>query len=308
MSIPDFQSIFMPLLKYSEDGQDHTNREAVEALAKIFNLNEEDLVKLLPSGKQLLFTNRVNWAKTYLTKAGLLECPSRGIFKITKKGQEILNDPPEKLNVKFLKKFEEFNRFHTFIPKAKNGDDIDENDNQPGVEDKTPEELLSIGYSNLRDSLISDLLDSIKKMSPSFFENLVVDLLLKMGYGESSEQSGVVIGRSGDEGIDGIISEDKLGLDIIYIQAKRWEGTVGRPEIQKFVGALQGKRAKKGVFLTSSNFSNEAHDYVKQVDTRVILIDGHKLANLMIDHNVGVSIKESYEIKKIDTDYFTEAL
>lgn len=305
MAMPDFQSIFLPLLEYSGDGRDHTNKEAVRALAETCNLSKEELAKLLPSGKQLMFTNRVLWAKTYLSKAGLLSSPSRGVLRITERGREVLNNPPDKLNVKYLKKYEEFYEFHTYNPKSKS-ESTDGTDNQSEVEDKTPEELLSIGYSDIRRTLISDLLESIKQMSPSFFESLVVDLLLKMGYGESSDQSGFVIGKSGDEGIDGIISEDKLGLDIIYIQAKRWEGKVGRPEIQKFVGALQGKRAKKGVFITASSFSSEAQEYINQVDTRVILIDGHKLANLMIDHNVGVSLKESYEIKKIDTDYFTE--
>jgi restriction system protein len=306
MAIPDFQSIFLPLLKYSGDGKDHTNKESVGALAEIFKLTEEEHTKLLPSGKQPTFMNRVLWAKTYLSKAGLLSSPSRGVFKITERGREVLASPPEKLNVKYLKKYEEFTEFHTYNPKSKIGERTNGNDNQLEVEDKTPEELLSIGYNDIRRTLISDLLESIKQMSPSFFESLVVDLLLKMGYGGASDQSGFVVGKSGDEGIDGIISEDKLGLDIIYIQAKRWEGKVGRPEIQKFVGALQGKRAKKGVFITASNFSSEAQEYVNQVDTRVILIDGHHLANLMIDHNVGVSLKESYEVKKIDSDYFIE--
>ncbi len=303
MPIPDFQQIFLPLLKLAGDGEPHSNKDAVDALADVFNLSLEEREEVLPSGRQAIFTNRTYWAKTYLKKAGLLTQPARAVFQITEKGKSVLQNPPPVLNVSYLKQFEEFLEFHT----AKSATNDDTKKEKENIEYKTPEELMALGYKDLRLTLVSELLSSVMQMSPSFFEQLVVDLLLQMGYGEAGgSRAGIAIGKSGDEGIDGTISEDKLGLDLIYIQAKRWEGSVGRPEIQKFVGALQGKRAKKGVFITTSNFTAEAKKYSSMVDTRVILVDGQRLANLMIDHNVGVALKESYEIKKIDSDYFIE--
>jgi restriction system protein len=304
VTIPDFQSIFLPLLELSKEGNHISNRDAVDRLAEYFSLTEDEREELLPSGRQRLFDNRVNWPKTYLKKAGLLSQPARGIFQITDRGREVLAHPPEKLNVRFLRNFDEFLEFHTSRPSgpelsATAGDTAE-------IDDRTPEELMTHGYQSFRESLAAELLSSIKEVTPTFFERLVIDLLLAMGYGGGDSRSGIVTGKGGDEGIDGIISEDKLGLDMIYIQAKRWEGSVGRPEIQKFVGALQGKRAKKGVFITTSSFSKEAVEYAELVDTRVILIDGKRLSNLMIDHNVGVSLKEVYEIKRIDSDYFVE--
>lgn len=305
--IPDFQSIMLPLLELTGDGKELSNKEVIAVFADKWNLTEEERERLLPSKVAKVFANRVMWAKTYIRKAGLITLSGRGIFKITERGLELLENPPQKLTIKHLKQFEEFREFQTINRKGKSTNGKEET-LQDNIEEKTPEELLAAGYESIRAALVSDLLDVIHSMTPRFFERLVVDLLLKMGYGDDETRSGIVLGGSGDEGIDGVISEDKLGLDMIYIQAKKWEAgnSVTRPEIQKFVGALQGKRAKKGVFITTANFTNGAKEYADMVETRVILIDGQKLANLMIDHNVGVSLKDSYLIKKIDSDYFED--
>ena len=298
MAIPDYQSIMLPLLKFAGDQKEHSLREVIEILADHFNLTSDERRELLPSGQQEVFKNRVGWARTYMKKAMLLESPRRGYFKITERGMAVLSKNPQEINVKFLEQFEEFRQFRALRrekPKI--------------VEEelgRTPEEALENAYQNLRDDLANDLLEQIKNSPPGLFESIVVDLLVKMGYGGSRKDAGQAIGRSGDEGIDGIIKEDRLGLDIIYIQAKRWENAVGRPEIQKFAGALQGQRAKRGIFITTSNFSREANDYAFKIDTKIILIDGERLAQLMIDFSIGVTTVSTYEVKKIDTDYFTE--
>jgi restriction system protein len=240
--------------------------------------------------------------KFILSKAGLVSSPRRGIFLITDQGRALLSEKPERIDIPILESYEKFREFRKASKKGGN-----EGGTAVGGEHgDTPEELLDSAYQSIRAKLSSDLLDKVKVASPAFFENLVIELLLKMGYGRSLAESGKAIGGAGDEGIDGVISEDRLGLDTIYIQAKRWEGTVGRPEIQKFVGALHGKRAKKGVFITTGIFSNEARGYVANIDPRVVLIDGPTLADYMIDHNLGVTPRAAYEIKRIDTDYFTE--
>lgn len=300
MTIPDFQSLMLPLLKFSSDQKDHLTREAVDVLALHFNLTEEERNQLLPSGSQAIFVNRVGWAKSYLKQAGLLEYPRRGYSNITGRGLEVLKQQPGSINIKFLEQFPEFMQ-------SRHGDNgsVD----QPtvvGVGEKTPEELLEAGYRTLRNNLANELLLQIKVCSPYFFEKLVVELLVKMGYGGSIEDAGRVIGKSGDEGIDGIINEDKLGLDVIYLQAKKWEGSVSRPEIQKFAGALLGQKAKKGVFITTSTFTKEAREFAAKVDSKIVLIDGDMLAQLMMDHGLGVSTSAIYEIKRIDSDYFTE--
>ncbi len=302
MAIPDYQTIMLPLLRFLRDGVEHAKREAVESLAKKFKLTEEQRRELLPSGKQPLFGNRVGWARTYLKKAGLIASTRHGYFIITERGREVVSQNPPKIDVKFLEQFPEFIEFREFRKdKVKKPKKV-----IPISHEINPEELLETAYQELQESLASDLLQAIKQCNPDFFERLVVDVLIKMGYGGSRKEAGQAIGRTGDEGIDGIIKEDKLGLDIIYMQAKRWENTVGRPEVQKFAGALQGQRARKGIFITTSDFSKEALDYVKNIDTKIILIDGQRLPELMIEHNVGVSPVASYEIKKIDTDYFIE--
>ena len=302
MAIPDYQSCMLPLLEFLGDQNEHSLRETIDHLATQFKLTEDELKQLLPSGQQAIFDNRVAWARTYLKQAGLLEPTRRGYFRITPRGIEVLKQKPEKINVKFLEQFKEFREFRQ--RKRKPQDKIKENNKDES--EKTPAEALEAAYENLRNDLAKELLQQIKKCPPSLFEKIVVELLVKMGYGGSRKDAGQAIGRSGDEGIDGIIKEDKLGLDIIYIQAKRWENTVSRPEIQKFAGALQGQRARKGIFITTSNFSKEAIEYVTKIDTKIILIDGDQLAQYMIDNDVGVSSVAKYEVKKLDLDYFTD--
>ena len=299
--IPDYQSIMLPLLKYAGDKNEHHIRDAIEQLANEFDLTEEESKELVPSGQQLTFDNRVSWAKTYLKKAGLVESPRRGYFRITERGVNVLEDRPDKINMKYLERYPEFTEFRNSSKSvSEESDDVQE------YEESTPEELMGIGHRKLQNDLAYELLDNIKRCSPSFFERLVIDLLVKIGYGGSREDAGKAIGKSGDEGIDGIINEDKLGLDIIYVQAKKWENTVSRPEIQKFAGALQGQRAKKGIFITTSTFSKNAIEYTSVIDSKIVLIDGEQLAKLMIENGVGVSKIASYEIKKIDLDYFME--
>jgi restriction system protein len=298
MGVPDFQSVMLPLLRLASDEQEHALREAIDALANEFNLTEADRKELLPSGRQATFNNRVGWARTYLTKAGLIELPRRGHFRITPRGLEALKTNPPRINITFLEQYSEFVEFRT----------RDKEPSTSGADEQTPEESLETAYQKVRRGLAIELLQTIKSCSPEFFEQLVVDVLLKMGYGGSRKEAGQAVGKSGDGGIDGIIKEDRLGLDIIYIQAKRWDtnNTVGRPEVQKFAGALQGHRAKKGIFLTTSDFSKEALDFVSRIDSKIVLIDGQTLAQHMIDHNVGVSAVAVYEVKKIDSDYFLE--
>jgi restriction system protein len=302
VAIPDFQSVMRPLLELASDGKDHSNVEAREALARGFNLTEEEKHALLPSGRQGIFVNRVAWAKVYLQQAGLLERPQRGHLRITELGRKALLEAPERITIGFLQKFPGFADFRS--PKAKTkAEQLETNAEE---EERTPEETLEAAHLRLRADLAAELLSRVKKSSPTFFERLVVELLLKMGYGGSREEAGEAVGAAGDEGIDGVISEDRLGLDTIYLQAKRWEGTVGRPEIQKFVGALHGKRAKKGVFITTGSFSADAREYIKNIEPKVVLIDGRQLAELMIDFNVGVDPVIAYEVKRITSDYFDE--
>ena len=300
MAIPDYQSCMLPLLKFYGDGQDHTFREAVEALAKEFSLTDKERREMLPSGQQEIFDNRIGWARTYMKKAGLIEAPKRGINRISPRGMDVLKQNPQRIDVNYLTKFKEFQDFRAL--RHMKAEEVSETQ----MNDKTPEESLEIAYQRIRNDLASDLLQRLKACSPAFFERLVVEVIVKMGYGGTRQDAGKAIGKSGDGGIDGIIKEDKLGLDAIYIQAKRWENTVGRPEIQKFVGALTGLRAKKGLFITTSNFSSDSEDYVSRIDAKIVLIDGETLAQLMIEYNVGVSTVNTYEVKKVDSDYFTE--
>ncbi len=301
MAIPDYQSLMLSVLQFLADKKEHSFRETVEVMAKESQLSEEEMRELLPSGKQPIFANRVGWARTYMKKAGLLESTKRGSFRITDRGLSILRQKPTKINVTYLKQFPEFVEFQTVKHEKA--------EEQKGLEEekeKTPEELLENAHQQINDQLVSDLLKQIKEIPPPLFEKVVVELLVSMGYGGTLRDAGQAIGKSGDEGIDGVIKEDRLGLDAIYLQAKKWENTVGRPEIQKFAGALQGQRAKKGIFITTSNFSKEAHDYTSRIDTKIVLIDGEQLARLMIDHNIGVTSIGKYEVKKIDSDYFSE--
>lgn len=306
MSIPDYQTVMLPLLEHLGDEGEKATRETLDALADRFNLTEEEKKELLPSGQQPIFSNRVGWAKVYLKKAGLIESARRGYYKITQKGLNILSEKPSEIDNEYLKQFSGFLDF-TKGRSEKGEDEDDKNIGLNGItNEKTPEEYLEFGYQKIHKDLSQDILDRIKGCSPAFFERLVIELLLKMGYGGSRKEAGKTIGRSGDEGIDGIIKEDRLGLDVIYIQAKRWENTVGRPEIQKFAGALQGQRAKKGIFITTSNFSKEAQEYASLIESKIVLIDGEQLSSYMIDLDIGVSEVASYEIKRIDSDYFAE--
>jgi len=301
MAIPDYQSLMLPLLRFLGDKKERSMRETIDALAKEYGLSAEELRELLPSGKQPIFDNRVGWARTYMKKAGLLESTRRGFFRITDRGSKILSQNPKEINVKYLKQFPEFIEFQIIKHER-----IGENRADEDEKEKTPEELLETAYQQINDQLVSDLLKQIKAIPPPLFEKIVVELLVAMGYGGTLRDAGQAIGKSGDEGIDGVIKEDRLGLDAIYLQAKKWENTVGRPEIQKFAGALQGQRARKGIFITTSNFSKEAYDYTSRIDTKIVLIDGEQLARYMIDHNIGVSPISKYEIKKIDSDLFSE--
>ncbi|MBH2044055.1 MAG: restriction endonuclease [Comamonadaceae bacterium] len=303
MPIPDYQTLMLPLLRFAADGSDHTTREAVEVLATEFQLTPAERNELLASGQQAIFNNRVGWANSYLKKGGLLESPRRGALRITARGKQILGDNPARIDVKFLERFPEFIEFRDA---SRNSRETTTTESVAIATEQTPEEALELAHLSLRLSLAQDILSRILSCSPAFFERLVVELLVKMGYGGSRRDAGERIGQSGDGGIDGIIKEDRLGLDTIYIQAKRWQGSVGRPEIQKFVGALQGQRAKKGVFITTSSYTAEAIDYASRIDTKVVLIDGQLLANLMMDFDVGVSVSASYIVKRIDSDYFEE--
>lgn len=301
MSVPDFQSWFLPFLKRVSDGKTHGMSELYQALAVDLALSSEDRAQILKSGTQLVFENRIGWARTYLKKAGLIESPSRGFVQITERGKSVLAKLPAKLNVKFLRQFPEFLEFHTNKPDTTAV-------RTPVVEpsEESPLDTLERVHSELEQQLAEEILDRVKKAPPSFFERLVVDLLLAMGYGGSREDAGRTIGKSGDGGIDGVINEDRLGLDVIYIQAKRWEQGVGRPVVQAFAGSLEGVRARKGVLITTSSFSSDARQYVLQIEKKIVLIDGATLASLMIQHNVGVGVEAVYQVKKLDSDYFPE--
>ncbi len=301
MAIPDFQSIMLPLLRFASDSKEHSLQTAVDALAAEFALTSEERQELLPSGKQARFDNRVAWARSYFKQAGLVENIRRGYFQISQRGLDLLKTNPEKINKKILEQYPEFLAFQNL---RQDTSEIETPVNE--IEQQTPEELLESAYKNLADGLASEIIQRVKSCSPVFFERLVVELLLKMGYGGTRAGAGRAIGQSGDGGIDGIIDEDRLGLNAIYIQAKRWEGVVGRPEIQKFVGALQGQRAHKGAFITTSDFTKEAQGYVRNISNKVVLINGISLARLMIENNVGVSVAATYEVKKVDSDYFVD--
>ena len=304
MPVPDFQSIMLPMLQLASDGNTHAMQQSRDALANAFRLSEEDLAERLPSGRQTTFANRVAWAKVYLVRAGLLESPERGKFNISDRGRNVLNQAPSRIDIKFLSQYPEFQDFRQPGGKERTEKSADTPEAKPSEE--TPEEMLEQAYQQLRDEVAGELLKLIKDNTPEFFERLVVHLLVQMGYGGSVKEAGKATRKTSDEGIDGIIKEDRLGLDAIYLQAKRWEAPIGRPEIQKFVGALYGQKAKKGVFITTSRFSAEAIEYASHIDPKVVLIDGNDLVQLMIDYGVGVGTAAVYEIRKVDTDYFIE--
>lgn len=303
MTIPAYSDILLPLLRYASDAHEHHIRDAIEALADEFNLTEEQRTHLMPNATQPVFGYRTHWANTYLKKAGLLESTGRGLFRITQRGLDVLAANPSHIDKNFLMQFAEFQDFATRSqprPTAPN--------DSPNEDELTPKELMRSLNQKIRDELADELLDYVLDVSPAFFERLVVDLLLAMGYGGSLADAGEVIGRSGDGGIDGRIQEDKLGLSTIYIQAKRWDRgqSIGRKEIQAFVGSLMGQGAAKGVFITTSYFTTQAQEYADSLSNlKVILIDGQQLAKLMIEHNVGVAVEHSIVIKRVDSDYFS---
>jgi len=303
MAVPDFQAVMLPLLVLMGDGAEHSLAEVFESLGDRLGLSPEDRKELLPSESESKFDNRVRWAAFYLRKAGLLERTGRARIRITQPGQKVLQAKPTRIDIKLLKQFSEFREFQQGAKKS---------DSQEGgtvakeEEHETPEETLEASYQNLRRTLAQELIDRVKKCPPKFFEKLVVDLLVSMGYGGSRKDAGQAVGQSGDGGIDGIIKEDKLGLDVVYLQAKRWEATVGRPVVQAFAGSLEGQKARKGVLITTSQFSQEARDYVSRIEKKIILISGEELAQLMIDHGIGVTEARTYSVRKIDLDYFGE--
>jgi restriction system protein len=303
--IPDYQQIMLPLLKLAGNGQEWRLRDAADELSNHFRLTDEERSTLLPSGTQPVIYNRVGWARTYLGKAGLLSQRKRGYFEITERGREVLGTNPIKIDAKFLGQFQEFESFRA---KPEGNEETALTPEKIEEDSQTPDEVLEQAYAKLRSQLVDEVLASILSCSPLFFEKLVLDLLVALGYGGSRKDAAEATKRSGDDGIDGVIKEDRLGLDTIYVQAKRWAPgrKVGRPDVQQFAGSLQGNRARKGVFITTSEFSRDAYEYAERIDSKIILLDGRTLAGLMIDHGLGVSTVVTYELKRIDGDYFIE--
>ena len=304
MAIPNFQFFMSPLLKLLADKKEYHLKEVVEILSNQLNFSEEEKKQRTAKGNRFVLYDRIHWARFYLIVAGLLERPKRGYLRITSEGLAVHSRNPDKIDTQYLMQYEEFKNF---LLKSRTGSQEKDEKTSVVFKENTPEEIFETAYNELRKTITDELLITVKSCSSSFFERMVIDLLVVMGYGGSRKDAGQAIGKSGDEGIDGVIKEDKLGLDVIYIQAKRWDkGTIGRPEIQKFAGALQGQRAKKGIFITTSNFTTEAREYVKNIESRITLIDGNELAEFMLDNNIGVSPVATYTLHKIDNDYFSE--
>jgi len=299
MAIPSYEQLMLPLLEIAGDKKEHSLASAVDRLAEQFHLTAEEKNALVPSRTQRIIYNRVGWARTYLQKSQLLEAPKRGHFKITKQGLKVLRSDPPEINYDYLMQFPAFQEFRRHSGKPGQT-------TKKGTAESSPEETLALAHADLKKALTDELLQTVKESTPFFFETLVIDLLISMGYGGSRGDAGKHMGGTGDEGIDGMIKEDSLGLDVIYVQAKRWQAVVGRPRVQEFSGALQGKGAKKGVLITTSTFSTAARKYVEHIDSKIILIDGETLVELMVEHDVGVSTVVSYDVKKVNTDYFEE--
>ncbi|WP_309382824.1 restriction endonuclease [Cerasicoccus frondis] len=311
MPIPEFQEFHLPVLKQFSEGVIISPSDLESYFADYFKLNEEERKELLPSGKQRRLLNRINWSLYDLFRAGLLDRPKKGKYLLSKRGQEILNNPPSKIDREYLNQFAEFRKWQAQTSSgsgATSAQSKNTGDTLPNeVDDATPEEIVGKAMSTLAAKLKGEVLDLTKAMDPLKFEQLVLDLMLKMGYGGAREGAGQLTQASNDGGIDGLINEDKLGLDVIYLQAKRYiDGTIGRPKIQEFVGALAGKQANKGVFITTSAYSQGAIDYANAVQQKIILIDGERLAELMIEHNLGVAVETVYEVKRIDSDFFEQ--
>lgn len=299
MAVPEFQSFMLPVLHLFMDGKIHNTSECIATAINSFNLNEEDIKLMVPSGKQTIVANRVYWALTYLKKSLLLDTIKRGEYRITNRGLELLNTSPDKIDKSVLSRYEEYLAFASHDNTFKNNGIEDEK-----IADITPEENIDKIYKKINEQLADELLEIIFDKDPYYFERLVMDLLTKMGYGDLNNNSNIVTKKSCDEGIDGIINQDRLGLDKIYVQAKRWNTNISRPELQKFVGALSAKKSSKGIFITTSDFTKEAREYGKNLSHTIILINGKELTKLMIEYNVGTQVTYSYDIKKIDNDYF----
>lgn len=302
MAIPGFQEFMLPLLRRASDGADHRLRDLREQVADDLGLDETDRAEMLGSGNQARYANRFYWAAIHLNRAKLSESPSRGLFRITPRGRDMLARGVNRVDLRLLNEFPEFREFRQSKGEAPTA----AVENVPDLVQQTPQELLDKAYAELRAAVGAELLQKLKDGTPSFFERVVVDVMQAMGYGAFSPDAGIVVGSPGDGGIDGIIHLDKLGLETIYLQAKRWEGSVGRPDVQKFSGSLDGVRAKKGVMVTTSSFASGALEYVKGIDKRIVLIDGDRLVNLMIDHGIGVTEYRKVTLVKVDSDYFED--
>lgn len=305
MPMPTHYDLMQPLLQIIADGRTWTSSAIRSELSSRLNLSEEELQQLLPSGRMTTFASRVHWAKTYLEKAGAVESPARGEVRITERGRMLLQQGP--VHRKTLQQFDEFVEWKQ---RSRQRPDPASNGNVATVEtlgssEAAPEESIESAHNEHRSALEDEILEAIKAGSPALLERIVVELLVALGYGGAGD-SGKHLGRSGDGGVDGVIWEDKLGLDLIYVQAKRWQNTVGRPEIQAFSGSLDGFRARKGVFITTSTFTREARDYVGSIEKKIVLIDGHELARLLFDTELGVSTERTYAVKRLDSDYFAE--
>lgn len=306
MTIPSHEDFMLPVLNCLADGKVHIRRDVARQAADNLGISHEDRELMLPSGKTPIYRSRAGWALTYLKQAGLVESPGRGAYRLTERGRAVLANRPARVDNSFLEQFEEFRAFlgrERDAPSAPVTSPV-------GVgppSELTPEESLANAHRVLRTSLAGQLLDTLKAIEPARFEEVVVDVLQAMGYGGGREDAARAVGRVGDGGIDGVLEEDRLGLDTIYVQAKRWQGNVGRPEVQAFAGALQGQRATKGVMITTSDFTRDARDYARGIPTRIVLIDGQRLAEMMIDHGVGVSVEATYTVKRLDSDYFEDA-
>lgn len=313
MAIPDFQRLMLPLMELVADGSECLFRDAVSRLADQFGLTEDERAQRIPSGLAPVFSNRVGWARTHFKHAELIESPRRGMFRITADGRALLARKPAAIDMKTLDGFAAYRAYRnkSKVPSDSVDDDRTEPASAPmtgpAQSEVTPDEAIDAAYKRYKAEIELEVLDRVKSVTPARFEEIVVELLVAMGYGGTRADAGRAIGRSGDGGIDGVINEDRLGLDVIYVQAKRWEGTVGRPEIQKFAGALHGQQATKGVFITTSAFSREAHEFARGIALKIILIDGERLAALMVEHDVGVARVGAYVLKRLDNDYFDPA-
>lgn len=307
MSIPDYQSLMLPVLRLAAEGEKRV-ADVENRIAHDLGLTQEEREELLPSGRQRVLHNRIHWAKFYMAKAGLLTSPARGRFVATEDGKALVATNPDRIDVQLLLQRPDFREFYKSGSSDRDGETRETRPSDLETDGITPEEQIEAAYQAVLTALRADLLERIGQNSPAFFEKLIVDLLVGMGYGGSHKNAAAQLGRSGDGGVDGVVNEDRLGLDRVYVQAKRYAPTnsIGRPDVQAFVGSLVGLGATKGVFVTTSTFSPQARDFVKHLSQRVILIDGRQLAELMIEHGVGVRVSRAVEFKRLDEDFFSE--